>query len=438
MKKIYFLPALCAVGLLGGTTLSQPVWAAEPNGAAEAQAHQEASHQHRSVLTLSDAIEKALAASPRLKSAAAQLEAAKGAEDQAGAWPNPEFEFEAEDIAGSGNLSGVNGAEITYGIAQELEIGGKVSSRSEAAKQGVMLGQYGQTMERYNLIRDVEIAYYNAVAAQEMLALSEERKTLAETLLAAVKKRVNAALEPEVQLRKAEITVSTAKVAHQRAQREFHHTKHVLASLWTGHDEAFLLEADPLYRLTTPPTEKEVEAKLLQTPDIKQWEVKRNQQEALYELEKAKAIPNPRLRFGVRDLRETGDQAFMAGLSIPIPVFNANTGNITSAKSNLSRSQSDGDATHIDLRNTLYHRLEEMVNSYHQANTLTADIIPSAEDAFALSRKGYNSGSFPYLEVLDAQRTLFEAKEQYIKTLEEYHTARANVERLTTITEEQE
>jgi outer membrane protein, heavy metal efflux system len=180
-----------------------------------------------------------------------------------------------------------------------------------------------------------------------------------------------------------------------------------------------------------------VEAKLLQTPDIKQWEVKRNQQEALYELEKAKAIPNPRLRFGVRDLRETGDQAFMAGLSIPIPVFNANTGNITSAKSNLSRSQSDGDATHIDLRNTLYHRLEEMVNSYHQANTLTADIIPSAEDAFALSRKGYNSGSFPYLEVLDAQRTLFEAKEQYIKTLEEYHTARANVERLTTIAGEQ-
>lgn len=432
---MYFLPALCVAGLLGSTAMSQPAWAAESKNA-EVRNHEEAIHQHHSVLTLSDAIQKALDTSPRLKSATAGVDAAKGAQDHAGAWPNPEFEFEAEDIGGSGNLSGINGAEITYGIAQEIEIGGKVSSRSEAAKQGVMLGQYGMAIERLNLIRDVEIAYHKAVAAQEMLELSEERKDLAKALFATVRKRVNAALEPEVQLRKAEITVSTAGVAHQRAQREFHHSKHVLTSLWSGHDEQFLLEANPLYRLTAPPTEKEVETQLLQTPDIKQWEVKRNQQEALYELEKAKAIPNPKVRFGVRDLRESGDQAFMAGLSIPIPVFNANRGNITSAKSNLYKSQSDGEVTHIDIRNTLYHRLEEMVNAYHQAQALKSDIIPSAESAFRLSREGYNAGSFPYLEVLDAQRTLFEVKEQHIQTLEEYHTARANVQRLTTITEE--
>ena len=52
------------------------------------------------------------------------------------------------------------------------------------------------------------------------------------------------------------------------------------------------------------------------------------QSKARLELEQANAIPDPRLSVGVRDFRDSGDQAFIVGVSLPIPVFNANRGNI--------------------------------------------------------------------------------------------------------------
>ena len=58
------------------------------------------------------------------------------------------------------------------------------------------------------------------------------------------------------------------------------------------------------------------------------------------------------------------------------------------------------------------------------------DVVPAAELAYGAAREGYREGKFGFLEVLDAQRTLFEAKGQYIDALSEYHAARADTERL--------
>lgn len=94
--------------------------------------------------------------------------------------------------------------------------------------------------------------------------------------------------------------------------------------------------------------------------------------------------------------------------------------------------ESQGRDAELTLRNEVFQHLEELINAYEQSNTLKGDIIPSAEKAFLLAREGYQAGSFPYLEVLDAQRTLFEVKENYVEALKAYHTASANVARLTT------
>ena len=44
--------------------------------------------------------------------------------------------------------------------------------------------------------------------------------------------------------------------------------------------------------------------------------------------------------------------------------------------------------------------------------------------------EGYRFGKFGYLDVLDSQKTLFEAKGQYLDALADYHKAVADVERL--------
>ena len=45
-------------------------------------------------------------------------------------------------------------------------------------------------------------------------------------------------------------------------------------------------------------------------------------------------------------------------------------------------------------------------------------------------REGYREGKFGYLDLLDAQRSLFDAKGQYIDALAGYHKSVAAIERL--------
>jgi cobalt-zinc-cadmium efflux system outer membrane protein len=56
--------------------------------------------------------------------------------------------------------------------------------------------------------------------------------------------------------------------------------------------------------------------------------------------------------------------------------------------------------------------------------------LPAARSAYEAADEGYRQGKFGYLDILDAQRTLFEAKVRYVSSLTAYHQRRAAIERL--------
>jgi cobalt-zinc-cadmium efflux system outer membrane protein len=49
---------------------------------------------------------------------------------------------------------------------------------------------------------------------------------------------------------------------------------------------------------------------------------------------------------------------------------------------------------------------------------------------FNAARRAYQEGKSDYLNVLDAQRTFFELKNEYIQSLAAYHSAGTDIERL--------
>lgn len=57
-------------------------------------------------------------------------------------------------------------------------------------------------------------------------------------------------------------------------------------------------------------------------------------------------------------------------------------------------------------------------------------MVPGAEQAFGFAREGYAAGRFSFLEVLDAQRTLLEARTQLNAALRDVHLRRAEADRL--------
>lgn len=386
--------------------------------------------QKSKVLSLNDAITHALGESPRIKAFGSALMASKGEHRQAGFLPNPQLSLEAENIAGRKQYEGFDSAEITVGVSQEIEVGGKRSSRVTASRRSVDIAGYDYISTRLNIIRDVTIAYYEAVAAKENVKLAEEQEKLANEVMENVTERVNAAAEPLIQKSKAIVALSTSKIAANRARSDYVIAKRNLSILWGVEAADYTLDSTEFFTIAKPASLDNQEA-LKRNPDFIRWDAELARSKALYRLEKANAVPNPTLHVGVRDFRESSNQAFVAGVSLPLPVLNHNQGNIAKTRHEVGKTEQDKRTTELALINALAVSMQQLETSYQQANSLKESILPAANKAFSLARKSYRAGKFPYLEVLDAQRTLFDVRQQYNAALKEYHLTLAALERLT-------
>ena len=85
----------------------------------------EAAERAPGSISLPQALQRALAANPRLTAAERDIGIATGLKVQAGTLPNPELSFELDNALGSGPYKGLRSAETNLQLSQLVELGGK-------------------------------------------------------------------------------------------------------------------------------------------------------------------------------------------------------------------------------------------------------------------------------------------------------------------------
>lgn len=427
MRLGYVLTA-ATIALVAGYSL--PVMAQE---ASDKPAVVQLTEQQQGGLTLNAAIARALKNAPVLQASTARASAAVAARKQAGALPNPELSIEAENIMGDGPYDGFDNADITYGVSQLVELPGKRGNRIKIADVDSIKSHLSGDVTRLDLVRDVTIAYVQLLAAQQEVMIREEEINLTNSVFNSVAARVEAGKEPAIQRNKAKIAQASSQIALDRARRGLQAQKQVLVSLMGGGDGNFAVVSDSLPRIEEPAALAVYVTRLGNALDIQGFDAEVKRAEAAVSLEKANSVPDPTFTLGVRDIRGDDSQAFIAGVSFPIPVFNLNRGNIQRAGQELTAAVSDRKAAELALAATLAQLHGNLVNAYSEANTLQTEVIGGAQEAFSFAKQGYEAGKFGYLEVLDAQRTLFETRQQLNTAIVDYHTQRAQIERLAAV-----
>lgn len=427
-----FIKKAVYAALLLSVTL--PAWAAENGDKNEIPALIQPALQpapQPATLVLDQAIAWALEKSPVLGASASRADAATASRSQAGALPNPEISIEAENIYGDGPYDGTANAEITYGVSQLVELPGKRGNRVRVAEAEKTKIHYARDAARLDLIRDITIAYAELVAAQRDLDVIEQERALASEVKESVSAKVEAGREPPIQRNKASIELSASDIALDRARRAVNTKKQALKALMGGDTGDFDIDQQSLPALAEPQPIDVYLNRLAQTPDARSFEADVAQAQSSLSLERANAFPDPTLAFGVRQYREDDNQAFIAGVSFPLPVFNLNRAGIERAGHELNAAKLEQRGGRLSLEAQLAAHYEEFVSAYSEATTLSNEVLPGAEETFSFSRQGYEAGKFGYLEVLDAQRTLFQARRQANAAVLDYHRARAAIERMT-------
>ena len=101
-----------------------------------------------------------------------------------------------------------------------------------------------------------------------------------------------------------------------------------------------------------------------------------------------------------------------------IPLFNRNQGGIAEAKAELSRSEREVERLELDIRARLAVAFDEYLTAVRTAEVLRTDVLPRATRSHQLYLDRYREMAAAYPQVLIAQRTLFQASDQFVDAAE--------------------
>lgn len=373
------------------------------------------------LLRLEVALGLAMGANPEISVALREQEATEGARIQAGVRHNPYISSEIQDTRSDTQ-------QITLQFNQEIELGNKRESRLALAdilhtKATAELDALKATIHA-NTVN----AFYEVLVAQERLALSKSSFEVANAAVNAATKRVNAGKSSPVEETKSNIAASSAKIELNQSNSQLNSARKRLSALWGNPFPVFEQAYGDVENIPLVPSFENLLALLENAPAIGIANLEVSARGGSIKLARSQSTPNITISAGIVHNQELGLNQAILGLSAPIPLFDRNQGNVQEAVSLQYKAQDELIALKTQLATKLAGEHERLSVARLSAISLREEILPGAQNAFEAANKGFNAGKFNFLDVLDAQRTLFQAKSQYIQVLLDAHQAIAEIE----------
>ncbi|WDY56132.1 TolC family protein [Pseudomonas sp. PSKL.D1] len=374
-------------------------------------------------LSLPEALSAALANNPELAAAGREIGIAEGDRRQAGLIPNPELSWEVEDTRRDTSTT-------TVTLSQPLELGGKRGARIDLAERGQAIAQLELERQRNGLRAEVVQAFHAALRAQTALELARQSQALTERGLQVVQGRVTAGQSSPVEATRAQVQLAQAQAEVRRANTQRTVAYQALARL-TGSPLASFdqLQATDLSPGTAPSAEALL-AKVEQTVEWRLAAARIEQGDAALGSEKSQRIPNLTVSVGSQYSREDRERVNVVGLSMPLPLFDRNQGNVLAAARRADQARDLRNAVELRLRSETRSAVSQWHTAMQEVDAYDRTILPAAQQAVDTATRGFEMGKFAFLDVLDAQRTLIEARGLYLEALASATDARAQVERM--------
>lgn len=373
-------------------------------------------------LTLAEAMKLALAFSPQIAANQQELAASEGAVIQAGARPNPEIQALLEDTRRQTRTT-------TLQLNHAIELGGKRSARVSVAELGQAQTAVEVDARRAQIRADVSDAFFAAAIAQERVQLAQVSADLAARGTDAASKRVQAGKISPVDETRARVAQASVQLELLQAQGALRATRQHLAAL-LGPASAPRVESLAWRSLDRPGLRSLDATALAQAPALRLARLELDKRRAMVDLERARAVPDVTVTLGAKRDAEAGRNQAVIGLAMPIPVLDTNRGHILQALRLVDKAEADLQATQIRVDTEWTQLSETQRTAQAEVQMLQTEVLPSAESAWQAATTGFELGKFSFLDALDAQRTLLQARAQYLRSLNELYRSTANIDRL--------
>lgn len=378
-----------------------------------------------------------------LQAARARLAVAEAKLTQAGVRPNPTLDAE---YGSPRFLGGEAERDLAIGVSQTFELGGKRSKRRAVAELELQQTRAEVSFLERQLAVEIRTAYATALAAARQLDVLEKLVAADEEIVRAVEARLK---EGDV----APLDVNLVRVEAERLKVQIIQTKSELQTQllqlknMTGADVSENLRLAP--QAERPPRldlnlSELTELALNQRADLQAARIAERLGEARINLARAGAVPNVAgsikyshdrqifdfpAAFGGNSVKS--DNALTFGISIEIPIFNRNQGEIAVATGEKTQAARQREFLEAQIKRDAAVAYRKYRAAAEQLVIFTTQILPRSEENLKSVRAAYGLGEFSVFEVVGEQRRLTENVTGYNQALRDYYTALAELEAAT-------
>jgi cobalt-zinc-cadmium efflux system outer membrane protein len=381
-------------------------------------------------LTLDQAVAEAILSNQALLAERANIDIARARQITAGLRPNPVISASGQTlnlfhvIYGPDSPLGPN--QFTLHTDYTIETAGKRQRRIGLARQEVALSEAAFRESLRQLIAEVQAAYVDVQLAGENLALARQTLESFRQLVAINEARLKAGDLAEVELERSRVALLQVSAAEQQAQLRLAEARTRLRLALGRREDSGDFDVEPAFRDGPAPADPSaaLERALRQRPDLEAQRIGVARAEADLRLQRA----NARVDYTVGTELSRQWAFGIAGntmgfsVSVPLPVFNRNQGEIARAEREVEQARRRLAAAELGVRTGVATTYQRCLSHGELVRRIEADMLARARRVLETTRYSYERGEASLVELLDAQRA-------FNDTMQTYNEARANYAR---------
>lgn len=403
---------------------------AEPLNVNEQHSTSAALPQTTATWTLHSSVKRAIEVAPEMQVAAAEITARNGDLTQAAAWPNPTLDVRADNKLGI--ESGAGGMAVSQlSLSQPIPLG-RLSRQRDAAQANLESAQENRNYQRLLLERQTSRVYFALQLASARRKLAEERQHLTADIPDARdksgKKRMVRYLTPLERQRlsilheEASQELVVAEQAQQMALIDFNR----LLALPQASPSATAETAAP----TAPANLNSYMQKLEAHPALAHAKKEVEASHAEIAVVDAQRYADPSLNFyHEQDYLGGAQQNIIGvGISVPLPLWSNGSGSMVRARAEAERAQAKLAMSRREIQTQLEQTHTQLLQLLTRQERIHTNLLEPAREVYTLTLRGFTSGEFNILALVDASNTFFEARSRYLELQHQSELAAAELQ----------
>ena len=424
MKGWLRTPLACALLALGWGTSALAAQALSVREARTWTQDTSATSQPESGWTLAEVLRRALARHPLVEAAGGRVAAARGNRAGAGAFANPLLTYQVENgpFFSSSRPPGVS-TETAFFATLPIEGLYQRWPRMRRADEEILAAEADLVAARRGVMVDATRAFYRVALAQASVDAASEVERRLEVLAAYNQSRAAEGIAAEGDLIRVQVEVERAATNTILEEVELARARASLQPILgdeAGRPAPFdslrvTLDEPTQVTDSLPPLEHLVSLAVARRPDLRAARARAAAARAEVSIQRSVLVRQVGLVFGTK--RVSGANTLIAGVTLPLPVFEQNRG---------GREAAIGERTAAEAELAWSERLAraDVESAYRAAELLTRQaarldrgFMARADESRQITLAAYEDGAASLLQVLDVSRTWADARVVYYRTL---------------------